>query len=170
MPTERSDVVYGYWREASDKFDYFVAGVTGALVAYLGQNLKPVRIGANPSSLELLAMLLLLGATIMAFKRIETNIQLFKVMHRRLYAEESRGTLIEAALKGPGLNASTGDVFTPAQMLSQASTHAVETKVIARVLDDLASETSRYYTWRNRLLLNGFAVLVFARVLPAYIA
>ena len=44
MGTERSDLAYGHWREANEKFDYLVTGVSGALAAYIGQNLHPVHV------------------------------------------------------------------------------------------------------------------------------
>lgn len=168
MVTERSDVVYGYWREAAEKFDYFVVGLTGALVAYLGQNLKPVRIGVNPESFELLALACLLLSVVIGFKRLETNIVLFKALHMRLYAEESRGSVTEVGLKGMGINRSTGDVYTQRQLLEMATMHEGRANALRQMLDDLIAESGQYYKWRNRLLLNGFVILVFARLLPAY--
>ncbi|MEZ5706341.1 MAG: hypothetical protein R3E56_14345 [Burkholderiaceae bacterium] len=40
MPTERSDKVYETYRQAVEKFDYFILGVTGALCAYISQVYK----------------------------------------------------------------------------------------------------------------------------------
>ncbi len=38
---ERSIEVYGHYREAEQKLDYFVCGISGALFAYLGQHYIP---------------------------------------------------------------------------------------------------------------------------------
>ena len=170
MTTERSDVVYGYWRDATDKFDYFVAGVTGALTAYIGQHVRPTQLGINAGSLELLALVLLVLSVVMSFKRIETNIEVFKAMHARLYSEETRGSMIAAAGRGTALNTATGDVFSSAQLLELAELHDGRVKQMRSTLDSLAAASLSYYNWRNRLLLNGFAILVFARVIPAYLA
>lgn len=169
MPTERSDTAYGYWRESSEKFDYFVAGVSGALTAYIGQHIRPIPLGINAGTFELLALVLLVASVVMSFKRIEIQMSIFKGIHARLYAEEARGSMVEAAMKGPGLNVATGDVFAPDQMLEVAEFHRAHAAEMKEILDKLVVRSGRYYTWRNRLLLNGFAVLVFSRILPAYI-
>lgn len=169
MGTERSDVMYGYWRDASDKFDYFVVGGAGALAAYVGQNLQVTSLGWNAATVELGALILLVGAVIFGFKRIENNVEVFKAMHKRLYAEEARGSLVEAASKGPSVNAATGDVLAPHVMRALAEQHDAQRIALRKVLEDRVKQSGAFYIWRNRLLLNGFALLVFARVIKAYI-
>lgn len=169
MPTDRSDKAYEHWREASEKFDYFMTGLTGALVAYLGQALRPTRLGLNVPSLEVLAVATLVTSAVLGFKRIETNVTLLRGQAKRLYGEESRGALLEAAAKGAGLNVSTGDVFTPRQLIERAEIHRKGVESLRVSLDEVAARSGTYYQWRNRTLLCGFALLAAARILPAYV-
>jgi hypothetical protein len=48
--------IFDSWREASQKFDYFVAGLIGALVAFIGQSFKAVQLGLNAGTLELASL------------------------------------------------------------------------------------------------------------------
>ena len=43
MP-DRSVIAYEHYREASQRFEYFVLGISGALCAYITQNLKPEKL------------------------------------------------------------------------------------------------------------------------------
>jgi hypothetical protein len=75
MSTERSDALFKSWRESTEKFDYFMLGVLGALCAYVAQGYKPARIGINSGTAELIALLLLVLAAVLGFRRIEATNQ-----------------------------------------------------------------------------------------------
>ncbi len=169
MAVDRSDKVYEYWRDAFLRFDYFVTGGTAALAAYVGQGLKPNRLGLNAGSLELLALLILVGSIAVGLKRIEEGVELFKKMHQRVYHEESRGALVSAALEGGiSVNKSTGDTLKPPEALYLADLHKQRGEELEGELSDIANASLRYYKLRNRLLLFGFLFLIVARILPAY--
>jgi disulfide bond formation protein DsbB len=170
VATERSDKVYDYYKEASQRFDYFVVGGTGALAAYVGQSIKPHRIALNPESLELLALLFLIGSIGLGLKHIEAIIQLFKHMFWKLHHEEVRGSLIGVASDGsPAINKSTGDVYSAREMLVIAEAHRQLGEETAVTLQKEGERAARYYHWRNKLLLMGFLMLVAAKILPAYL-
>ncbi len=169
MATERSDKAYGYWRDASEKFDYFVLGLTGALAAFIGQSYKPSRLGLNASAVELLALALIVLAAIFGFKRVEANVTLLREQTKRLYGEESRGSLLSAATTGsPALNTSTGDVLSSGQLLELAEVHQRGVAKLRQTIEQLNERSAFYYHWRNRALLAGFAVLVAGKLVSAY--
>jgi len=169
MSNARSDTAYNYWREASEKFDYYVTGLTGALAAFVGQALHPVPVGLNASTLELAALASLVVSIIVGFKRIETNVHLLSIQSRQTYLQEVAGSSMVASQQKAAINASTGDIYTPQQLVQRA----VESKAGAAALDTkfakLQRVALRYYNWRNVTLLVGFALLVAARILPAYV-
>ncbi|HEV7893349.1 MAG TPA: hypothetical protein VGP08_22220 [Pyrinomonadaceae bacterium] len=169
MATDRSDKVYDYWREASEKFDYFITGVTGALTAYIGQNIQPHKIGLHPESIGVLALIMLITSMIAGFKRIETNVSIFRIMQRRLYSEEARGSLLSASQGKPLINEATGQVLSPSQVLAQAQHHELQAETARSNLDALTAKSGRYYKWRNWLLILGFVLLIVARIAPAYV-
>lgn len=169
MALERSDKAYEYWRDAALRFDYFVTGVSGALTAYVGQSLKPHRIGLNPQSLELIALLVLVASVVVGLKRIEAGVDLFRVMHANLFHNEARGKLIESASKGGVfINTSTGDMISAAEMIQTADLHRKEADETLSARNLRVEEATRYYKIRNYLLLGGFLLLIVARIIPAY--
>ena len=169
MSIERSDRIYLTYLEASQKFDYFVAGVGLALVGYLGARFEAVPIGWNPSTIELGAIAALLASAVAGLKRIETNVTLLGVMHKRLYEEEAAGALTGAAGGGgPGLNKATGEVLSLAELLYKAKYHEVGAEVIAETLRELARWSVFWYRARNTLLLLGLGLLVLGRIAIGY--
>jgi hypothetical protein len=169
MTTERSDDVYFHWLESSQKYDYFVAGLCFALVGYLGANLAPSRLGFNAQTLEIAAVVLVLGAAVSGVKRIAAMVELLRIGHGRLYAEESAGFYKSVALTGgPTINESTGDVMSPSQALALAAAAASSVTKQKSLQDSWLRTGEQWYLWRDRLLLVGLGLLILSRVLRAY--
>ena len=168
MSNPRSDTAYNYWREASEKFDYYVTGLTGALAAYVGQAFHPVPLGFNASTVELFALTSLVVSIVVGFKRIETNIHLFSIQAQQLYLQEVAGSTMVASQHKAALNTATGDVYSPQQLIQRAA----ESKEAVSQLDEKFKNAQgiafRRYKLRNRTLLFGFVLLVAARLMPAY--
>lgn len=169
MATERSDKAYDAWREASEKFDYFITGVTGALVAFIAENLEPARLGLNEVTIEIASVLLLLGSVVIGFKRIETNVTIYRLTSQRLYSTEARGALLSAFQGTPLINQATGDVYSATGVAHEAQIHQAQVRVIEEKSDELAKLSASLYRWRNKLLISGFLLLVISRILPAYL-
>lgn len=168
MTTERSDKVFDAWRQAVEKFDYFVLGITGALCAYISQTYRPVQLGMNSGTLELVALALLIFSAISGFKRIENTIEVTLLNHRLLRANEEKGILVTKSQAGTLVNESTGEIFS-----SQKVAHIIEsiTSSIPKVqiqIECASNAAMRWYHIRNRLILIGFVVLVASKVWSAY--
>lgn len=56
--TDRSILAYEHYREATQRFEYFILGVSGALCAYIGQHLSPQKIGLTAYTKNRLSRLL----------------------------------------------------------------------------------------------------------------
>jgi hypothetical protein len=169
MSTDRSDSVYRYWLEASQKFDYFVTGVCFALISYLAGTLKPGTIGLNSNTLLLVSILCLLGAAIAGLRRIEAHVTSLSLMHQRLYSEEKAGTLVSAASEGRSLiNTKTGDVFGSDAAMLEALGVKKSIPNIEQNLNKWARLSMRRYKWRNRLLLVGLGGVILSRVVAGY--
>jgi len=169
MSTDRSDTVYFRWLEASQKFDYFVAALCLALVSYLAGTLDALRLGIDAATVELASILSILGAGFCGLKRIEANVTLLGAMHRRLYLEESAGSLKGAAATGDvQLNIATGELWTPRESLQKAQTNQAAAGKTKHVEKKWGSKAQNWYRWRNRLLIGGLVALIGARVLAGY--
>jgi hypothetical protein len=170
VSTDRSDKAYEHWLDAAQKFDYFVTGVCLALVGYLASTLHPSRIGFDSQTLELASVIAILAAAFCGLKRIEATVTALGAAQRRLYREESAGSLAAAASKGDVLlNQSTGEVLTADDALARAQVHRSAVPVVKSAQDQSASASEQWYDWRNRLLIGGLFALVAARVWGAYV-
>lgn len=168
MTTDRSDKLYEASRDAQVKFDYFVLGVVGALCAYIGQAFHPSRLGFNPSTSELLSLLLFVGAAIAGFRRIESVNSLMRINSQYLRMQEERGTLAPT-VGSPVLNHSTGEVFSPDEVMAKIAALSEVIPKARASLESVGKTTLRMYKWRNGLLLVGFLVLLASRVWSAYV-
>lgn len=170
MTQERSGEAWHGWKESSEKFDYFMAGLCSALTAYVGQSFAPTRLGMNATTLEVIAPCFLCGSVFASFKRIETHVTALLANHRRLYHHESTGSLIAASQQtGPILNKATGEFLSPSDALHRAQKHKTTAESVESTGNSYAKKAMAAYRWRNRLLYAGFSLLVVARIWKAYI-
>lgn len=169
MTTERSDNVFEKWRQATEKFDYFILGVNGALCAYISQTYKPERLGTNPGTVELLALLLLVLAAVAGFRRIERTTQVTLLNHRLLRAQEEKGVLVAKSGGGPLINESTGDILYPQMIAEHIEYLSNIGPEIRDKITKAGSSAHRWYHFRNWLLFLGFSALLAAKVYSAYV-
>jgi hypothetical protein len=161
--------IFENWREASQKFDYFVTGLIGALVAFIGQSFKPVPLGFNPGTLEFLALLILISSFWVAFKRIESNTENLKLAFEQTQLEDLLIDLISAKESGKvAYSTQTGQPLSDIErdaLIASTQSQYNEKKVSLKHYSDYSG---KYYHWRNNLLIYGFALLLIARVLKSY--
>jgi hypothetical protein len=165
---ERSLIAYEHWRESSQKFDYFMTGLSGALVAYIAETYSPQRIGWSPNSIELLSVFLLVASLVAGFKRIDYNVGAFKIMSQKLDAEEKLGSLTASMSNAPVLNVLTGEILTFTDIESK---RAYYTQVISFSESKLKTWTDRSfkaYRLRNYLLVMGFSAIITSKIWLAY--
>ena len=168
MTTERSDKLFEAYRVASVRFDYFILGVVGALCAFIGQSFHPSRLGWNPDTGQLVALLMFVGSAIAGFKRIEKTNELINVNAHCLRLQEERGALTLTSGSGV-INRATGDVYSEAEVVQRVDYISRVIPSEMHRLSKLGEATWRAYNVRNWLLLVGFLILMGARVWLAYI-
>lgn len=168
MSTARSDSVYEKWRESTEKFDYFILGVLGALCAYISQTYKPDRIGINPGTLELLALLVLVLGAIFGFRRIESTNQTTLINHKMLHANERRGVMVSVLQSGPGTNLQTGETYTPEFARKEIENLTQQLNQLKLQVESAKQGALKAYKLRNRFILLGFLMLLAAKLFSAY--
>jgi hypothetical protein len=168
MSTERSDNVFFHQRAASEKFDYFVTGITGALCAYISQTYTPSKLSVSPGTLELLALLFLVGSVIAGFKRIETSIMVYRYNAHTLRLQEERGQLASNSAGGHMLNTSTGDVLSREEVFAKLRALTEALPESHKKTEDTAITAGTWYKVRNNLLVIGFLALLASKVWSAY--
>jgi len=166
--TDRSIIAYEHYRDASQRFEYFILSVSGALCAYIGQNLTPQKIGLTPYTLEVFSLFLLVGSVFVGFKRIEKLILFHRLNHTLLSLSEQRGQLLTNFKGGSLVNALSGETFSAEGVTRRLS--ELEQAIPAREneLDQVALRGNFYYKMRNRLLGAGFLGLLVSKILTPY--
>jgi hypothetical protein len=169
MPTDRSDKLHSNWRDSTEKFDYFILGIISALCAFIGQGYKPTMLGVNPSTLELIALLLLVLAAVSGFRRIEKTLLATLINHKQLHAYEARGGMITKIPEGKMLiNEATGQIYTPQQAGQRVADLTKSIEYFENQLKPVSKAAERQYHLRNALTLIGFLLLLCARIWGAY--
>lgn len=153
MATDRSDALHRKWLEASTKFDYFVLGVSLALVGYLGESLTLDRLGFDANTVELGAVMFLLCSALCGFKRIETAVTIIGMNADMLRFSED----VEA-LKPLWLTRNPN-------RLRQIEAEKPKRRA---AVDKRVKVAERWYMARNMFLFLGLAGMIAARVMTGY--
>lgn len=168
MSHERSDKLHFAWQEAAQRFDYFLAGVSAALVAYVGQSLTVQAFGWNGPTIEVGAVVCFCGAFYAGAKRIEAMNYSQLTSIEQHYHIESASSKEKAAGESDFLkDLVSGQVYLPDGLIDEAKEHRAIAAKSATKGQEAQKWGLRFYKWRNWLLLAGFSLLAAARVLAA---
>src|SRR6185295_4972190 len=120
MADNRSIKAFEFYAQARDKFDYFVVGAAGALCAYVAQNLMVGELGATPGTLELAALLVMVGSVVAGFRRMELAVQLLAFNHLTLHHSEISGELAKGAQRYQQMVSNSGEVLGRVEAMQRA--------------------------------------------------
>ncbi len=167
---EYSAKAYDNYREASQRFEYFVLGLCVAVVAYAGQTLQPERFGSNSSTVEIGAILLLIACVALGLKRVEKIIAFHVANLNVLEVKGRRSALARFVLEGGSrVNPETSELWLPDDMKKQIAEFDKIIPDLEKKLNNLNKALVRLYSWRNSLLILGLVGLVVSKVLAPYV-
>lgn len=158
------DILYENWLSASDKFDYFVLGLTGAVCAYIAKGFVPQKMSFTPNTVELIALTLLLVSLVFGFRRLEKSI----IVHSVTFQLHSREELLQKLKDNPhdtvtdpdsGKSRSKDDEI---KLLSDRISEAKSGR------DKAVIAAERLYKWRNLFLFGGVFALLISKIWSAY--
>jgi hypothetical protein len=167
MPEQRSLVAFEHYREGEQRFEYFITGISAALVAWVGQTLQPRKIGCNPYTLEVASIALVVASIILGFKRIETGIFLHQLNHNLLHMGEVRGTLVSHPQGF--INELSGEVLTTDEIHKRIAAINEKVPIVQQKIKTAQDKILKYYRYRNWLLLCGFLGLFMSKILMPYV-
>ena len=163
---------HSYYK-SSEQFDYFMLGLTCAIVAYLAQNVPVSRFNSASYDIYLIAIIALLSAVFCGFRRIEIANVCKRLNAKTLHLAEKRGRLKEALNNvTPGcsiLNAETGETHTVAQMMEMIDEISRSLPKGETALKNQQSRSHRYYKMRNQLFFVGVIGVFVAKVAGPYV-
>ena len=119
MASDRSQA-FEHYRDASQRFEYFILGVSIALIAYAGQALPPQRIQANAYAIEVAGILLIICAVLIGLKRLEKLIVGLQINVRLSDCQDHRALLAKAFVDGhTKSDVARGELWKPDDMKTQ---------------------------------------------------
>ena len=167
MSDTRSDRVHALWFESSARFDYYLTGLSVALIAYWGKNLSPPTAAISRDSLLAVALLVLLVSVLLGLLRMEKDIRATGLNFEHLYLSEQAQILESASTQGPVLHDMVhGADQTPAQVKLRAERYRSASKQEERRAASLALAAQRLYMWRGRTLAAGLLLAIASRLWP----
>lgn len=93
---DRIDKVYTHWHETVQKYDYYLATVSGALTAFVVQGLGDDTPGLNPAGLQAVAALVLGSSFALSLQRLRTGATALGANAQKLDHLERKEALAEA--------------------------------------------------------------------------
>jgi len=161
---------FEHYRDASQRFEYFVLGVSVALIAYAGQALIPRKIGVSAYTLEIIGILLIIVAVVISFKRLEKLIFGLQITVRLVDAQEHRALLAKVFIEGGNRHdLGRGELWKPGDMKQQIEEYDKIIPHYEKTIEEINVVAFRFYRWRNWLLICGFVTLFAGRILEPYL-
>jgi hypothetical protein len=166
----RSTDYFGQMQESSEKFDYFVCGVAGALFAYIGQSYHPQKLVFGISVLEPISLLMLAASFFVGLKHLEMVLVVRRINFLRLDAAEKIGGLTEALNSGPGpyYNATGPEFLDREQTQALRKQYLDQMKLLVGDREVATTKAATFYRVRNALLFLGFLAIFLSKILQPY--
>jgi hypothetical protein len=168
MSQQRSILAYEHGRDASQRFEYFILGVSAGLCAYIGQTLAPQKLGFSPYTFEIVSLLLIVASVVAGFKRIEKLIMCHRLNAKFLHLAEERGELASNFSGKPLINTETGNIRTPEQVEQRIKALGDAIPKCHQLFEKTSESANRYYKVRNWLLGVGFLGLLASKIVAPY--
>jgi hypothetical protein len=172
MAGERSLITVERAYHASQRFDYFVLGITLAVCAYAGQTISPQKFWSVPYAIEVASVISLIGSAFCGFRHLEKKIRMDGLNHRILDAHEKIGKIVHhQVVRGDEeqfINEGTGDIWSGADLIKEKDEIEKALSKFYTEINRVFTESQRLYNWRNGLLAGGFTGLFFAKIISPY--
>ena len=161
---------FEHYRDASQRFEYFILGVSIALIAYAGQALIPQKIGPNAYTVETSGILLVIAAVLISLKRLEKLICGLQITVRLVDSQDHRALLARAFIEGGDRSDfGRGELWKPDDMKKQIEEYDKIIPHYEKTIEEINVVVFRLYRLRNCLLVCGFLILFAGRILEAYL-
>lgn len=152
-------------RQAAQKFDYFLAGLVGALLAYLVQSYKINTEIIFCSACDVVAMVLLIFAFVVALKRIESTVECSRLHHSVVLNGEMAAAITTAMInnEGKGVSSEGGEHIKPGNFESKWREYRGQREDAKSKLTEESVVAERRGRIRNGLLIAGFVIIIFSK-------
>lgn len=153
------------YRQSSEKFDYFMTGVSVAICGYLVQTFDANGLtgGDVVPKLEFASISLFLISIYFGIRRIEGVISGKRLNYSYLKEQEQIGDISRSAAAGETIMID-GAIANQATILAHIEECDERIKALKEKMNDSADKTLRNYKVRNALFMSGIAVQFAAKI------
>jgi hypothetical protein len=160
------DVIYTHTREAAQRFEYFLLGISIALCAFVGQTLKPEKLGWNAYTVQIASVTALIASVVFGFLRVQAMIATSGLNLEIVERQTKRIRLLKGK---PMFDETTGLAPNDFQRDYTASEINREIEMFRKHLDSALRGTRRWFLWQKAFLALGFGGLLAAKILEPYL-
>ena len=157
------------WKEAQQKYDYFVVGLTTTLFAFLGSKYQPEPIGFSQNSFELAALFCLCISILVGVFKLESDISLLSTNLRKIEAREVLD-VINKILNSPGpvIDSDTRTEISKTDVLDKQEMLAEFIAQSGKGLKIIGKRSELMFLVRNISLIVGFLLLITSKFVGLY--
>ncbi|WP_435236383.1 hypothetical protein ACR30L_02015 [Psychromonas sp. PT13] len=164
--SDQSLEVWKNWKQAQQKYDYFLIGLAAALFAYVGGNYSPEPFSISQNSFELLALISLFISISSGLFRLENDLSLQATKIEQLNAKNILGTLNKAStFLGKVVNEDTGREMNKSELTEKKEILEVFISKSDKGLRLISNRCMWQFTIRNYSLFLGFLFLVVSKLI-----
>jgi hypothetical protein len=163
MP-DRSFEAWKSWKQAQQKYDYYIVALGSALFAYLGASFK-VEQSVNWSYyLELLSLTSIIISILFGILRIQSDVSIQSVDYRKAYANEHLDLANKVVtFNGRAIDGDTGNIIPIEDALQRQIKLREFIGSADKTLKTLGNSSERFFNVRNVALLLGFFLLLISK-------
>lgn len=163
-----SDELHAHYRDLSQKAEYLLIGLIAASLGFFWQIDKPAKLGFNPSTLHLAALLILMFALIAAMARVHFNPGIFAYMSEQHRIEDEHAALLKSVTQKQDVLSDTFGRMTPQGQVERMHTLVAERDQILERINRVQKVCGRFYAARNFLLVTAYLLFLAERVWIPY--
>lgn len=165
-PSPLTRELFSKGHESRSKYDYFVCSVAGAVFAYTAQHYSPKRFAWSFSMLEPLSLVLLAVCFFCGLRRLH-YVALGTQINHTINDSDEKATQLGGIMADPhekmkykpeALESINRDMLKHYGHARSLEGSLVRTNYVAKA----------FHTWRDNLLIAGFAAIFFAKLLQPY--
>jgi hypothetical protein len=170
--TEQSSEVFEMHQKGSQKLDYFLCSIAGALFAYITQTYSPQKLDNIFSILQTAALLILSVSFYAGIRRIQYANAMFRYNHDMLCANQDVVKL-DALLNLPEKhssfrNQSTGQTESRLQIEQKRLSRIEDAGAAEQLMAKARKKLARHGQSQLRLLFLGFLAILVSKILQPY--
>lgn len=157
------------WKEAQQKYDYFVVGLTTTLFAFLGSKYQPEPIGFSQNTFELASLFFLCISILVGVFKLESDISLLSTNLRKIEAREHLDVINKIInAPGPVIDGDTRKEISKTDALGKQEMLAEYISKSGKGLTIIGKRSELMFRARNVSLIIGFVLLITSKFVGLY--